>query len=307
MPSLWTQIALDDRVDMWRERMRRARGLPLDIRLHEPTRSAHLWSAERAARALHPALAHVRRWRSFSVRLRTRAPYQWNAVLSPLCGSGTCAPALEALELVYPANDDTKAFALFGGHAPRLRRVVLAGVRLVWTPALFARVEVLDYTHHGFSQGAVAVTEISTALAACPTLGDLRLALPANESGRIPLSGIAGRGHSIKLPYLHALRVDVLGRDLPGPVHTLLTMFDCPRMRALRLAHIRPPAGGAFANAHAAVTAFGPLPWLEHLTLENGWASTQAAHALAQNAPRLRAICLNMSGRLPEVVAVRGR
>ncbi|OBZ68890.1 hypothetical protein A0H81_11028 [Grifola frondosa] len=124
--------------------------------------SSHLNYYNLAQVCMHFAAPHIHRWRSLEIKFTHCTPFLWNAALSGCCGrtGAVEAPSLRELSLVYPDNDDTKEFTLFNGHAPRLRRATLHGIRLAWLPSLFQNLTFLDYTHHGFTHGHAAASEV---------------------------------------------------------------------------------------------------------------------------------------------------
>ncbi|KAF5369543.1 hypothetical protein D9758_002591 [Tetrapyrgos nigripes] len=170
-PSLWRRIWLGSHYHIWRERIYRARSCSLDVVLWSPDPAQPFTWTLRPSSTLnffqvqsymHIVSPYIRRWRSLDIRLMNYSPYLWNGALSECCAWGVQAqaPLLEELILVHRQNDDTKEFCLFSGHAPRLRRAVIDGIRLSWLPSLFQNLTFLDYTHHGFTSGYQAIQEV---------------------------------------------------------------------------------------------------------------------------------------------------
>jgi hypothetical protein len=142
----------------------------------------------------------------------------------------THAQNLEELTLVYPKNDDTKEFLLFGGTAPRLKRFTLVGLRVDWSSSLFQNLTYLDYSHHGFTRGYEAVGEILTMLQVSGQLQELKLSfLPPSrrEDYVYPVPDLT-------LPYLQHLHIAVRN-DVPMEISILMGCLYMPALRYLHL------------------------------------------------------------------------
>lgn len=168
-PFLWTRLRPDGRYTLFSTMIHRSGKLPVDINLvlGREFRGSTL-ASDAAHMRLSAVVNGIGRWRSLSIRCDRYSPYFWNTALSILCAkptqSLTITPRLEALSLIFPYNDDSKEYLLFGNSSPKLQHVVLCGIRLKWTSLLFGNLVTLDYTHHGFSRGREAALEILSML-----------------------------------------------------------------------------------------------------------------------------------------------
>ncbi|TFK52242.1 hypothetical protein OE88DRAFT_1734270 [Heliocybe sulcata] len=277
-PSLWRRIVLDHRTDMWQERIRRAKACSLDIQL-----SSRIYREVESGRLVrHQVLdfynVHwymdvanpwIHRWRTFEVIFHDYAPWLWNAALAECCTKNPflSAPALEELVLVHPHNDDTKEFLLFGGRAPRLRRVALNGIRLAWLPSLFANLTVLDYTHHGFTVGSTAVTEVLSMLSVSSSLSELRVSFPSRM--RLVAASPLDR-RAITLPYLSRLVLRVQTPDIPVELLLVATHLITPSLRSLHLLDDT-RALSSFPALHTFLRTYSKPKRLASLRVEGGW------------------------------------
>lgn len=216
---------------------------------------------------MHLVSPHIPRWRSFTVRFDQYAPFLWNAALSSCCGTITSVQArsLEELTLVYPKNDDTKEFTLFGGVAPRLTTLTVAGLRLDWMPSLFQNLTFLDYTHHGFTRGYEAVTEILYMLDTSNRLQELRIAFPhqpRRDEYPYPVPNVT-------LPLLRRLYIRVRN-EIPVELPILLSCLNTPALRSL---HLRDASRSKhpFTNLKPFSRSLRRPQGLEVLDLEYGW------------------------------------
>ncbi|PAV16881.1 hypothetical protein PNOK_0694500 [Pyrrhoderma noxium] len=177
--ALWCHIKPDRRRLLCVRRIQRSRNHPLYIEIAPPSPPVKCFSLLCHVYTLMASVLPVaERWRSLSIRFDDYVPFLWNSALSGLCTSSEChaVKSLESLSLIYPMNDDTKEFHLFADNAPKLKRVVVWGIRLRWTKSLFSNLEYLDYTHHGFNSGHEAVQEILRMLSiSCPKLKKLSI------------------------------------------------------------------------------------------------------------------------------------
>jgi len=181
---------------------------------------------------MHLISPHINRWRSFTVRFDHYAPFLWNSALSSCCGTAKTvqARALETLTLIYPENDDTKEFTLFGGVAPRLTRLTVVGIRLDWLPSLFQNLRVLDYNHHGFSRGHEAVVEFLSMMQISNQLEELRVSFPANvRREEYPYSLPI-----VTLPALQRLYVRVRN-DIPSELAIVFGSLQMPMLQSIHL------------------------------------------------------------------------
>lgn len=242
-PAVWRRITLNSNaqygLNMWRQRIYRAKACSLDIEVG--TFPSH-WGKQPAVahfdihtvqwyiHLIHPFLY---RWRSLRISFPHYAPFLWNAALSACCGEGpnVHAPLIEELSLIYPANDDTKVFTLFGGVAPRLTRLVVDGIRLAWLPSLFCNLTFLDYTHRGPARGNQAVALVLNMLEISSRLRELKIYFSSHSASVQP-----GHAHKrIVLPSLHALHVRVDGPDIPHELYAFLPQLALPALSSLYL------------------------------------------------------------------------
>lgn len=277
-PPLWRRICLDQRTEMWKERIRRAQACSLDIQLSSKIyRNADTGRLVRHQVLdfynihwyMHVANPLIHRWRSLEIVFHDYAPWLWNAALSECCSKNPylSAPALEELVLIHPTNDDTKEFLLFGGRAPQLRRVALNGIRLVWLPSLFSNLTLLDYTHHGFTVGSHAVEEVLSMLSISSRLTELRVTFPVRMAHAPPPSIYLAQVH---LPYLRKLALRIQSADIPFELLAVATHLTTPYLRSLHLLDER-NARHSFPRLHAFLRAFRKPDGLASLRVEGGW------------------------------------
>ncbi|KAI0357367.1 hypothetical protein OH77DRAFT_1422211 [Trametes cingulata] len=277
-PALWRRITLDSSLTMWSQRIHRAKACSLDIQLAPLIAMSHLAYYNYVQLCMHVVLPYIHRWRSLTVRFVGYAPFLWNAALSGCCGHSSAieAPALRELTLVYPENDDTKEYLLFNGYAPRLRRATIQGIRLAWSPSLFQNLTYLDYTHHGFTRGAQAASEVLYMLQVSAGLEELRLAFPwrGDTASRYALSASFSR--TVHLPRLRKLALHVDGPDIPPALTYTLPHLSFPVLRSLYL--VSPPAprhaqhmDTSFPHLRTVLKALPRLPALSLLHVAHGW------------------------------------
>ncbi|KAI1794799.1 hypothetical protein LXA43DRAFT_883031 [Ganoderma leucocontextum] len=277
-PTLWRRIILDTgSLLMWSHRIRRAKACALDVQLCPKGAASHLAYYNHVQLCTHVAIPHIHRWRSLEVRFNGYAPFLWNAALSACCGHSPAieAPALRELTLVYPENDDTKEFALFNGFAPRLRRVTIQGIRLTWSPTVFQSLTYLDYTHHGFTRGAQAASEVLYMLQVSAGLEELRLAFPwkGDSASRYALSASFSR--AVALPRLRKLALYIDGPDVPPALTYTLPHLSLPVLRSLYLVSPAAPRhtllSEVFPHLRTVLKSFPRLPALSHLHVAHAW------------------------------------
>ncbi|KAF8630930.1 hypothetical protein AX17_005287 [Amanita inopinata Kibby_2008] len=286
-PALWRRITLDHRLDMWVERLRRAKACPLDIQLVP-------WFTPRQCRRrsrrpdmatvqwyMHIVTPHMRRWRSLEIIFKEHSPYLWNAALSGCCASSMIvqAPLLEELTLLYRANDDTKEFYLFSGYAPRLRRVTLDGIKLTWMPSLFGNLTFLDYTHHGFNQGYHATREVTDMLRACPYLIELRILFPQKRSVRYH-----SRPGRLELPHVVLTRlvdfqIRVEGEDIPFELAHVASLLQTPALQRLYLMDHK-QRGHPLPSVKVFFCMYNVPETLHTLCIEYGWYDSSTLSSL---------------------------
>lgn len=307
-PPLWRRVCLDGRLRLWTEFIRRARTCTLDIQLvprNPPTtRTArsphgrHYLDAQTVQLYMHCVTPYIAHWRSLSIEFQHYAPYLWNATLSACCGQGYSlyALTLERLTLIHPNNDDSKEFALFGGYAPHLRAVTVHGVRLTWLPSLYSNLTFLDYTHHGFTRGLDAASDLLYMLQVSRRLRELRVSFPSRLGAPLsafyepfPSDGIVILSHLMKLE----LRIE--GIDLPSAMVHFISHLSIPSLRTLRLLSSNNHTRISHTNdtmpsrLRQLVKAFPRLYSVINLELEHTWLSdARFAWTLLHLVPSLR-------------------
>lgn len=143
------------------------------------------------------------------------------------------------MTLLYPRNDDTKEFLLFGGIAPRLSRAAIAGVRLDWSPGLFSNLVYLDYCHHGFTSGWESVAELLNLLDVSRKLRELRITFPSSYAD--PMIGGGWDWYPTTFPLRHVVmpylqRLTICAKhDIPLEMSTIFGYLHMPALRVLRL------------------------------------------------------------------------
>ncbi|KAF9220994.1 hypothetical protein BS17DRAFT_786324 [Gyrodon lividus] len=327
--SLWRRVSLSSNstLHMWKERIRRARLCALDVMLFPGSSSRASYDIDTIALQMHLISPHLSALRSLHMRFDSYTPYLWNAALGPLCRSSSYlwdhrspnpgdqsssgvieATKLEHLVLQYPRNDDNKEFTLFDGFSPRLTRLTLDGVRLMWLPELFGNLTFLDYTHHGFSGGDDAIEEILSMLQISSRIQELRLcfSLKITESQvlylRRPLFA-----DDVTLPSLRSLSlcVDNVQTDIPSELISTVSRLSVPVLRKLclqdRRVHVPDSLRwncGSFAELPA---CFDKL-WhrlhdtlLESLAAEGRWVEPSLLSGLAARFPSLKTTKVNRS------------
>ncbi|KAH7922023.1 hypothetical protein BV22DRAFT_1131761 [Leucogyrophana mollusca] len=284
-PSLWRRITLTPRLDMWAERISRAKSCLLDIELlpwsHPLSRPLFL-DVHTVQWYMHLVVPHIGRCRSLEISFSNYAPYLWNGALSSCCRSERSVHAfhLEELTLQYPANDDTKEFALFDGIAPRLRKVTLDGIRLTWLPSLFRNLTYLDYTHRGFTKGHAAVFEVLHMLQVSSRLQDLRICFPGQKKEILYLPKHPLPEGVVCMPDLAHLHLRVDGADIPSELCSVLNQMTFPSLCSLNLIDLR-RSPKPFARLSYFFQGLR-LPYLSlnALKLENGWFDARMTRSL---------------------------
>jgi hypothetical protein len=260
---LWRRITPDSRLNMWKQYIHLSVACLLDVTLSRPK----VLDVNTVQWYMHLVAPHIRRWRSFTVEFHYYAPFLWNAALSSCCGTSLLVQAqnLEELTLIYPENDDTKEFMLFGGIAPRLKRFTLVGLRLDWGSSLFRNLTYLDYSHHGFTRGYEAVVEILTMLQVSDRLQELKVSF-------LPLSRREDYVYSIPnltLPYLQRLDLQVR-YDVPAEITMLVGCLYMPVLQSLHLYDVS-RSRHVFPSLKAFSKSLRRPPSLVLLDLEYGW------------------------------------
>jgi len=299
--TLWQRITPDLRHRFWKQYIRRSAACLIDVSLTRPSSISTCRRDNPDALRVPPFDAnnvqwymglvapHIRRWRSLTIKFDQYSPFLWNAALSPCCAPGGISSTLvqawnlEELTLLYPRNDDTKEFLLFGGIAPRLTRATIAGIRLSWSPGLFSNLVCLDYCHHGFTSGWESVAEILNMLDVSKKLRELRITFPPPSTGTIgewdyystpfPLQHVGVR-------YLQRLTLCVK-HDIPPEMSTILGYLHMPVLRVLKLRD-----GGSARRVFGGLKSFSRslrrLRTLEVVEMEYGWCEKRFVRTFEQ-------------------------
>ncbi|OCH91907.1 hypothetical protein OBBRIDRAFT_791769 [Obba rivulosa] len=302
IPALWRCLALDSRVHLWRHYLHLAKASTLDIELVSPlgrprgcprARRMGLVDLSAIELSMHLVAPYIHRWRSLSVRFTGDAPYLWNTALSACCMQGkiSYAPLLRELYLVHPTNDDYKEFVLFGGFAPRLRRVTVHGIRLAWLPSLFQDLTYLDYTHHGHARGRDAAAEVLCMLEVSCRVRQLRLVFPTKNGATAPPFHIpAFPSITVHLACLTSLELCVDEPDVPSALIYILQHTSFPSLHSLILRGAHSPV--LFPRLRYILRAFPPLPALTYLLVEGSWMDPHFVLPLLRSLPTIRHLTL---------------
>lgn len=256
--TLWQRIAPDLRHRLWKQYIHRSAACLIDVSLTRPSSispykdhnkvNAHRvppFDANNVQWYMALVAPHIRRWRSLTIKFDQYSPFLWNAALSPCCASGGISSTsvqgwnLEELTLLYPRNDDTKEFLLFGGIAPRLTRAMIAGIRLDWSPGLFSNLVYLDYCHHGFTSGWESVAEVLNMLDVSRKLRELSITFPSASAA--PMGGGGWDWYPTTFPLRHVgmsylQRLTIYAKyDIPSELSTIFGYLHLPSLRLLRL------------------------------------------------------------------------
>ncbi|KAF8908959.1 hypothetical protein CPB84DRAFT_1813212 [Gymnopilus junonius] len=305
-PAIWRRITLGPEEDMWRERIYRARACTLDIQLL-PYRTAA--SGVRIPQDLNPynvywcmqiALPHIRQWRSLDICFAEYSPHLWKATLS---GCTVPAPLLKELSLIYRRNDDTQEFILFSAFSPRLRRLTVDGIRLVWMPSLFGNLTFLDYTHHGFTSGHQAVHDVLSALTVTTRLHEFRILFPRRRTVRLPSRrDIVNK--RVFLPHLRQLELRVDGSDIPFELAHLVSLISSPFLSSLRLVDLR-RAPHSFPSLKSFFYVCALPPNLRFIYVGHSWYDPLMIRVMTHSLPQLSRIVVKRSRAPEQVLNVR--
>lgn len=307
-PALWRRIDLDARLRMWLERVHRARACTLDIVLASRNSSTprtltrRYLDAQSVRLYVHCMVPYIHQWRSLTIEFQHYAPYLWNAALSSCCGRGQAvyAPHLEEMSLIYPHNDDSKEFVLFGGYAPCLRAVTVHGIRLTWLPSIFGNLTSLHYTHHGFTRGVDAATELLYMIQISNRLQDLRISFP---QAPVPAATLTHptpfpADEAAHLPYLTTLEIRIERSEIPSALIHLLAHLSIPAVQTLCLlaptSTIRSPRAVDIASRlRQLLKALPRLYSLHRLEVEHTWLSDpRFIFAVLHVVPNLKVLTL---------------
>jgi len=247
-------------------------------------------------------LPYIHRWRSLDILFTDFSPYLWRAALA---GCGAPAPALEELSLVYRSNDNTQEFLLFSEQAPRLRRLTIDGIRLVWTPRLYANLTFLDYTHHGFTSGHQAVHDVVSILSVSRRLVELRILFPRGQIARLP-SRRDQVTKRTRLPYLSHLQLTVDGSDIPFELARLVTLISAPSLSSLRLVDLSRHQH-SFPSLKSFFYVFSLPRTLNIIHVGYGWYDPRMIQPMTQSLPQLGRIVIKRSRAPDQVLEVNTR
>lgn len=308
-PALWRRISLDARLRMWMERVHRARACTLDIVLASRmnvvsrTLTRRYLDAQSVQLYMHCMVPYIHQWRSLTIEFQHYAPYLWNAALSSCCDRGQAVHALqlEEMSLIYPHNDDSKEFVLFGGYAPRLRAVTVHGIRLTWLPTVFGNLTFLDYTHHGFTRSSDAAAELLYMLQVSNRLQDLRVSFTSTPAATRAYPTPFPADESAHLPYLTSLEVRIDGSDIPSALVHFMAHLSIPATQTLRLlaptSVLRSPrTADITVRLRQLLKALPRLYALRHLEVEHTWLSDpRFIFAILHVVPNLKHLTLRGS------------
>lgn len=295
---LWCYIRPDRRRYLCSRRIQRSKGFPLDIALDHPPISMTSMQTTLADvhTRMHSVIPAIQQWRSLSIHFTGYIPYLWNAALSELCpklpSPTSHAPQLVRLSLIYPLNDDTKEFLLFGGHAPKLRDVSLHGIRLRWTAPLFENLTHLDYNHHAFTFAHEAVAEVLVMLRVSYKLQSLTISFPGGRSREDDASfGWASQAYTpISLGNLKLLVLRVVGDNIPREMTVLSSKLILPRLQRLRLVSGENSIRFGGREVSAVLGSLRRHSCLEDVIIENSWAHGRSIAAFLRSLPNVRFI-----------------
>jgi hypothetical protein len=294
-PALWRRITLTPRMDMWRERIHRARACSLDVQI-SPWVKLSSGMSKRQNLDVHTVqwymqlvLPFIHRWRSLDIQFMDYSPYMWNAALFGCCSRGNKSQALqlEELTLSYPHNDEMKEFSLFSGCAPRLHRVTLDGIRLAWLPTLFANLTFLDYTHHAFSWGHDAVFDVLNMLQVSSRLTELRIMFPQKRAPSLPPRSPPPTLKRTTLPFLTHLHVRVNSSGIPLELAHLLSLVHTPSLISLRFIDLT-KRHHSFPNLPSFFQLYCLPRTLRIVRIEHGWYDQQLIFPLLYTLPNIR-------------------
>lgn len=293
---LWTRIRPDGRHFLFSTLVRRSGRQTIDVDLTVPSDPCgySLTSADIAHMRLNTVISSTGRWSSLTIHCERYSPYFWNMALSALCAEpcrSTRAPALEALSLIYPCNDDSKEYFLFGGNAPRLQHVIACGIRLKWTPSLFANLTTLDYTHHRFNGGREAAFEVLSMLhVSHMQLKYLAIMFPSRTTeSAADDDWFVAEMPLIKLPALKKLTVCANGNRAPeAELVTLVSHLAYPSLQILELATSSRTAIVGRSVIRAVARVFYGHGMIRSVGIGSGWSNEQDISDLLRSLTNLR-------------------
>lgn len=307
-PSLWRRVSLSPHERLWRERIDRARACTLDVELlpwresSDGGRRTQDLNAYTVQWYMYLALPFIRRWRSLDIVFTDYQPYLWRGALA---GCGSPAPALEELSLVYRLNDNVEEFLLFSEHTPRLRRLTIDGIRLVWSPQLFGNLTYLDYTHHGFTCGHQAINDVISILSVSNRLQELRLLFPRGQFAVLP-SRRDYVNTRVRLRRLQHLQLAVDGSDIPFELAYLVTLISARHLLSVRLIDLS-QSHHPFPSLKSFFYVF-PIPRsLQTIDIGHGWYDSRMVQPLSQSLPNLSKIIVKRTRSPNQVLELNAR
>ncbi|KAH9480520.1 hypothetical protein JR316_0007120 [Psilocybe cubensis] len=235
-------------------------------------------------------LPHVRRWRSLDVNFAHQAH---NLGKATLLGLSSPAPLLEELSLRYRDIDDTQEFLLFAAFTPRLRRLTVDGIRLVWMPSLFGNLNFLDYTHHGFTSGHQAVQDMISVLAVTTRITELHVLFPRGHLACLPSRRQIVTQHVV-LPYLKQLVLKVDGSDIPFEIAHLVTLISSPNISILRLIDLK-RAHQSYQSLKSFFYVYSLPQSLRSIYIGHAWYDPSMVNAMINSLPHLCKISIRRS------------
>ena len=295
-PGLWCNVRPDRRRHLSSRRIQRSRGLPLYIELdlpRVPMARAQTTLADIHMR-MHSVIPAIKQWRSLSINFTGFMPYFWNAALSELCprlpSPSSHAPQLERLSLIYPSNDDTKEFLLFGGYAPKLRDVTVDGLRLRWTAPLFENLTRLDYNHHAFTSGHEAVAEVLVILRVSCRLRALVISFPGGHADDASFGWASQAYTPISLDDLEQLTLRVVGDNIQRELTVLSSKLILPQLRRLRLVSNKNALRFSGREVNAALGSLRYHQRLDSVEVEHAWAHGRSISTFLRSLPNVRQV-----------------
>ncbi|KZP05228.1 hypothetical protein FIBSPDRAFT_847297 [Athelia psychrophila] len=294
-PPLWRRLTLTSNtryhLDMWRERIFRAKACSLDIEIGTGRDGRRPYMGANAVQwYMHLVFPTISRWRSLHISFAHSTPFLWNAALSGCCSNVSPyvhAPMIEDISLIYPANDDTKEFTLFGGVAPRLRSLTIDGIRLSWIPHMMCNLTFLDYTHRGPASGDHAVSIVLDMLEISSRLEELRISFPSRHSQNLRGFPTSERPHRrVALPRLTKLHLRIEGPGIPSELLMLLPLLSLPRLSSL---HMHDPIRSShpFIHLGSFLKAFRLPTQLHFMMMEGGWVDHRILPSLLRSLKNL--------------------
>jgi len=192
-----------------------------------------------------------------------------------------------------------KSSFFFSAYSPRLRRLTVDGIRLVWMPSLFGNLTFLDYTHHAFTSGHQAVYDVLSILTVTTRLREFRVLFPRRRTVRLP-SRSDTVNKRVSLPHLRQLVLRVDGSDIPFELAHLVSLISSPFLSSLRLVDLR-HSPHSFPSLKSFFYVCALPPNLRFVYIGHAWYDPRMVHAMTHSLPQLSKIVVKRS-RVPEQV-----